>query len=60
MNHSSTTDQTTGALAQLPPGAEARAVRRLSILVGAVPLPDMSQAETDWVFRTKVRIASDG
>ena len=38
MNTSSTTEQLNDALTQLSPGAEARAVRRLSILVGAVPL----------------------
>jgi hypothetical protein len=59
MNDSSTTNHTTDTLTPLPLGAEARAVRRLSMLIGAVPLWEMSQAEVDWVFRAKLRIASD-
>jgi hypothetical protein len=43
----------------LSPEAEARFTRRISVLLGLIPLPDMTQAETDWVFRQKVRMAGD-
>jgi hypothetical protein len=43
----------------LSPAAEARAARRLTILLGAVSLPEMTQAETDWVFQARVRMAGD-
>jgi hypothetical protein len=59
MDTSTTTDQTNDPLTRLPAGAEARAARRLSMLVGAVPLWEMSQAEVDWVFRAKVQVAGD-
>lgn len=45
--------------AALSPEAEARFARRMSVLLGLVPLPAMTQAETDWVFRQKVRTAGD-
>ena len=51
-------DQSQGLnLDPLSPDAEALAARRLTILLGLVPLPEMSQAETDWVFRAKLRMA---
>jgi hypothetical protein len=43
----------------LSPGAEARFTRRLAVLLGVVPLPEMTQAETDWVFAQRVRLAGD-
>jgi hypothetical protein len=46
-------------LASLPPGVEARATRRLAVLLGLVPLPRMTQEEADWLFRQKVRTATD-
>jgi hypothetical protein len=44
----------------LSPEAEARFTRRVTILLGLIPLPEMTQAETDWVFAQKVRLAGDG
>lgn len=41
----------------LSPEAEARLIRGMAVLVGLVPLPHMTQRETDWVFRQKVRLA---
>jgi len=41
----------------LPPHVEARAARRLTILLGLVPLPEMTQTETDWLFRAKLGMA---
>jgi hypothetical protein len=43
----------------MSPEAEARFSRRMSILLGLVPLPEMSQDETDWVFEQKVRLAGE-
>ncbi len=43
----------------LPPEVEALAARRLTILLGAVPLWQMDQEETDWLFRAKLRMADD-
>ena len=43
----------------LPRQAEARVVRRLAVLLGLVPLPEMTQAETDWLFHQKQRLAGD-
>jgi len=34
-----------------------RLSRRVALLVGVVPLPRMTQAEVDWVFRQCVRLA---
>jgi desulfoferrodoxin (superoxide reductase-like protein) len=39
--------------------AEARLIRGMAVLVGLVPLPQMTQHETDWVFRQKVRMAGE-
>jgi hypothetical protein len=47
------------AVPVLSPEAEARLLRGMAVLVGLVPLPDMTQGETDWVFRQKVRLAGD-
>jgi hypothetical protein len=52
-------EQVVQTLEALTPAAEARAARRLNILLGLVPLSEMTQAETDWVFRAKVRQADD-
>ena len=41
----------------LSPEAEARLIRGLAVLLGLVPLPDMTQGEADWVVRQKVRQA---
>jgi hypothetical protein len=43
----------------LSPEAEARLTRGLAVLLGLVPLPDLTQRETDWVFRQKVKLAGD-
>jgi hypothetical protein len=43
----------------LSPEAEARLLRGMAVLVGLVPLTDMTQGEADWLFRQKVRIAGD-
>jgi hypothetical protein len=43
----------------LSPEAEARMTRRLTVLLGLVPLPQMSQDETDWLFRQRQRTPSD-
>jgi hypothetical protein len=45
--------------ATLSPESEARFARRMSILLGLVPLPQLSQDETDWVFAQKVRLAGE-
>ena len=46
-------------LEPLPPQAEARVVRRLAVLLGLIPLTEMSQVETDWLFHQKQRLAGD-
>jgi hypothetical protein len=51
--------KTKRAPAPLPPQAEARVVRRLAVLLGLIPLPEMTQAEADWVFLQKQRLAGD-
>jgi len=43
----------------LSPEAEARFARRVSVLLGLIPLPDMTQAETDWLFEQKVRLSGE-
>ncbi len=43
----------------MSPEAEARFTRRMSILLGLIPLPDMTQAETDWLFEQKVRLSGE-
>lgn len=43
----------------LSPEAEARLLRGMAILVGLVPLTDMTQGEADWLFAQKVRLAGD-
>jgi hypothetical protein len=43
----------------MSPEAEARFSRRMSILLGLLPLPEMTQNETDWMFQQKVRLASE-
>jgi hypothetical protein len=40
----------------LSPEAEARLARGMAVLVGLIPLPEMTQAETNWVFAQKVRL----
>lgn len=47
------------AVEPLPPEVQARFDRHLAILVGYVPLPEMTQDETDWLFEQKVRLAWD-
>ncbi|MBN9518746.1 hypothetical protein J0H58_09540 [bacterium] len=39
----------------LPPEVEARMARRLAVLLGDVPLVEMTQEEVIWVFEQKVR-----
>jgi hypothetical protein len=46
-------------LEALSPAAEARAPRRLCLLVGAVPLPETTQVEADWFIRTRVQLAGE-
>ncbi len=58
MSDSSTSQQAL-APAPLPPDVEALAARRLTLVLGLVPLAAMSQAEADWMFRAKVRMAGD-
>ena len=41
----------------LPPDVEARMHRHISVLLGLVPLADMTQNEVDWVFRSAVQWA---
>jgi hypothetical protein len=41
------------------PDLQARFDRHLGILLGFVPLPEMTQEETDWVFEQKLRIGGD-
>ncbi len=43
----------------LSPEAEARLTRGMAVLLGLIPLPDMTAGETDWVFRQKVRLAGE-
>jgi hypothetical protein len=44
-----------------PMSAETAALmrRRVNLLLGVVPLPEMTQDETDWVFRQSLRAADD-
>ena len=44
---------------RLSPEAQARFDRQLGILLGFVPLPEMTQEETDWVFDQKLRLRGD-
>lgn len=41
----------------LPPGAEDRLRRAVALLLGLIPLPDMTDDEVAWVFRQRVRLA---
>jgi hypothetical protein len=41
----------------LPPKVAARKTRRTHTLIGLVPLDEMTQDETDWLFQQKVRLA---
>lgn len=43
----------------LSPEAAALILRRVSLLLGFVPLPEMTQEETDWVFHQSLRAADD-
>ena len=43
----------------LAPEAAALMRRRVELLLGFVPLPEMTQAETDWVFHQSLRAAAD-
>jgi hypothetical protein len=43
----------------LSPAAEARLLRGMAVLLGLVPLPQLTQRETDWVFRQKVRLTDE-
>lgn len=43
----------------LPPELQARFDRHLAILLGHVPLPEMTQEETDWLFEQKMLIGGD-
>jgi hypothetical protein len=46
-------------LPPLPPEAAARMSRNVHILLGWVPLPQMTQEEVDWLFRQKLRLGGD-
>jgi hypothetical protein len=43
----------------LSPESAALMLRRVNLLLGFVPLPEMSQEETDWVFHQSLRSADD-
>ncbi|QDU23620.1 hypothetical protein [Urbifossiella limnaea] len=43
----------------LSPEAAALMRRRVTLILGFVPLPEMTQAETDWVFHQSQRAADD-
>jgi hypothetical protein len=43
----------------LAPEAAARMLRRVELLLGSVPLPEVTREEADWVFR-QGRRAADG
>ncbi|HYH64924.1 MAG TPA: hypothetical protein VD866_09545 [Urbifossiella sp.] len=57
MNDVTTGEQVQRTLEGMSPAAETRVARRLNVLLGVVPLWELTQAETDWVFRQKVRLA---
>lgn len=44
----------------LPPEVEARMARRLAVLLGDVPLVEMTPDEVIWVFEQKVRTTEAG
>jgi hypothetical protein len=44
---------------RLSPESAALMRRRVNLLLGFVPLPEMTQAETDWVFHQNLRAADD-
>ncbi|MBN9518747.1 hypothetical protein J0H58_09545 [bacterium] len=46
-------------LVPLPPELAAQMTRRTHILIGLVPLDEMTQEEADWLFAQKVRLAGD-
>jgi hypothetical protein len=46
-------------VAPMSPEQESQMRRRLAMLLGLVPLPEMSQDETNWVFRQHQRLADD-
>ena len=45
--------------APLSPEAAALMRRRVDLLLGFVPLSEMTQTETDWVFHQSLRAADD-
>jgi hypothetical protein len=47
------------ACATLSPQAAALMLRRVTLLLGFVPLTEMTQEETDWVFHQSRRGADD-
>lgn len=40
-----------------PEEVAARLARRVALLLGSVPLEEMTQEEADWLFRARVRTA---
>jgi hypothetical protein len=46
-------------LVPLPPDIKAQMSRRMNILLGLVPLPEMTEAETEWRFAQAKRMADD-
>jgi hypothetical protein len=48
-----------GVFKPLPPEVEARMTRRVTVLLGLIPLAEMTQDETDWLFHQKLRTAGD-
>ncbi|MBN9520681.1 hypothetical protein J0H58_19545 [bacterium] len=43
----------------MPPEVEAHLTRRVTVLLGLVPLHEMTQEEADWLFAQKVRPISE-
>lgn len=43
----------------LPTEDAARMRRRVLLLLGSVPLPEMTQEETDWVFHQSQRVTDE-
>jgi hypothetical protein len=52
-------EQVARTLEALSPAAEARAARRLNLILLLIPLPEMTQEEADWLFWARVRLAGE-
>jgi hypothetical protein len=46
-------------LVPLPPEIAAQMTRRTHILIGLIPLAELTQDETEWLLLQKVRMAAD-